>query len=188
MFPPSSIPQAGRFLWTAAALLAATAALAAPSSQKGRKAAPTAQAAAPKQENQFVTVEEFVKARRPPRTVVSVEGYIVMGGRASDGCLRLALVDSVDHVLNPKDADKMAAAGAKATVSAPALRKNPRWAWTAKGMQRFVMYAGAVRAQKALHDTVPKVRLTGQTAPGKGVLTPVTKIEFQDENGDWKKL
>ena len=143
--------------------------------------------ARPQQHNQFVTVDEFVKSKRAPKTAVSVEGYAVSGFRAADGSLRLTLVDSVDHVLSPADADNFGRAGAAATVPA-AMAKKPAIAWTPKGLQRFGMYAanGAGRAQKQMHDIVPKVRLTG-FATGRSI-SPVTRVEYQDDSGEWKAL
>lgn len=162
--------------------------LAAPQKKKSAKAAPAPLAANPRQENQFVTTDEFVKGKRAPKTAVSVEGYAVSGYRAADGSLRLTLVDSIDHVLSPTDANNFGRGGAVATVPASLLKKHPSWAWSAKGTQRFGMYAANAqgRAVKQLHDIVPKVRLTG-FATGK-TISPVTKIEYQDDNGDWKAL
>jgi len=180
-----------RSLCAAGALLIAVAALTAAQPQKGKKPeTPSAKgvAARPKQHNQFVTVDEFARSRRAPRIAVSVEGYVVLGYRAPDGGLRLCLTDSVDHVLNTRDADSSAVGGAVGIVTPAALKKHPRWAWTARGIQRFVMYTGAGRAQRPMHDVVAKMRLTGWTAPGRARINPVTKIEFQDENGEWKAL
>jgi hypothetical protein len=177
----------------AVAIVAATAitmspASATPQKKRPAKAAAAVAAAHPRQENQFVTVDEFVKGRRAPKTAVSVEGYAVSAYKAADGSLRLTLVDSIDHVLSATDADNFGKGGASATIPAPALAKNPRLAWTAKGMQRFGMYAANVsgRAQKQLHDIVAKIRVTGY-ATGR-VITPVTNVEYQDDNGDWKAL
>ena len=144
--------------------------------------------ARPKQENQFVTVDEFVRGARAPRTPVSVEGYAVTGGKMSDGSLRIVVVDSIDHVLSPTDADNFGKGGAQSTVPAAILARHPAWAWTTKGMQRLAMYSAnnAGRAQTQMHDVVTKVRLTG-FATGKAI-NPVTKIEFQDENGEWRAL
>lgn len=153
---------------------------------KAATAAPVA-SVTPKQENQFVTVEEFVKAKRPPRTAVSVEGYAVLGYRSADGSESLALVDSVDHVLNARDANGQAAAGARATIPASVLKRHPSAGWSAKGLERVLMYTGAGQAQKPLHDTVAKVRVTGLTAGGAKI-SPATKLEYQDDNGDWKTL
>src|SRR5207248_236773 len=169
-----------------AVALAAAAWPFAASAQKRHKPAPSREMVAHvKQENQFVTVDEFVKGRRAPRTPVSVEGYAVMAGRSADGSVRVVVVDSVDHVLSVKDADAFGRGGAEGVVPGSAVARHPSWAWTGKGMQRFAMYAatGTGHAQRQLHDTVAKVRLTG-FATGR-VISPVTKVEFEDENGNW---
>lgn len=180
-----------RSLWIAGALLLAASALAVPPMQKARrpKTPPARETVArPKQQNQFVTVEEFRRSGRPPKTAVSVEGYFVLGYRAADGGLRLMLTDSVDHVLSAQDADRSAASSAVSVVPSAALKRHPRWAWSAKGMQRFVMYIGPGRAQRLVQDIVAKMRVTGWTAPGRAIINPVTQIEFQDANGEWKTL
>jgi len=170
-------------------LFAAQPIAAMPHSKKHAKpAAAAAIVANPRQENQFVTVDEFVKGKRAPKTAVSVEGYAVTEGRAADGSLRLVVVDSIDHVLSPTDADNFGKGGAVATIPASLLAKHPSWAWTPKGMQRFAMYAAtpAGRAAKQMHDIVTKVRVTG-FATGRAI-SPATKIEYQDDNGEWKTL
>ena len=169
-----------------AIILVAVAAIApAQAQRRHHKPAPKAEApVTPKQENQFVTVEEFVRAHRGGGTPVSVEGYAVYAIKSGSG-VKLALVDSVDHVLSASDANKFAAGGASATIPAGAVAKHPSWGMTAKGLARFAMYTGAGSAQKSLHDTVAKVRLTGR-ASGRSI--NVTGVEYQDDNGDWKKL
>lgn len=146
------------------------------------------QVARPKDENQFICVEDFRGARRAPRTAVSVEGYLVTCFRQSDGSYRAGLVDSVDHVLSAKDANAFARAGATVTIPARLVRSKSRLAWTSKGIQTWVMYTGPGTAQKMLHDVVPKVRLTGWTAAGKATINPVTGFEYTDDRGEWKKL
>jgi hypothetical protein len=184
-----AVPRMRHFALAASALFmttAATAVLAAPAFQKSKPpkvASPVK--ASPKQENQFVTVDEFVRGRRAPRTAVSVEGYAVLGYRAPDGSLRLSVVDSVDHVLNTKDAD-LAGQGGAAVVVPASVAKRPSLAWSAKGAQKFVMFTGAGRAQRALHDIVGKLRVTG-FATGK-TISPATKVEIQDDSGNWKPL
>lgn len=138
-----------------------------------------------KQENQFVTVEEFVKAHRASGTGVSVEGYAVIIC-SSNGGLRIHVVDSVDHVLSATDANNFAHGGAVAQISSSGLRKHPSWAWSG-GMKKLAMYTGPGVATTALHDTVAKIRLTGW-AGGAGHMGQVTRVEFQDDNGDWKRL
>lgn len=156
-------------------------------SKKTKTAKPVKEVSAtPKQENQFISVDEFVKTKRGLRTAVSVEGYIVVAIRMGDGSVRLSSVDSVDHVLSATDADNFAKGGAGAIIPSSTLAKHPTWALTAKGLQRVTMYTGAGHAQKALHDVVTKVRLTG-FAVGK-TINPVTKVEYQDDSGEWKTL
>lgn len=176
----------GASLVAAAVVSAPT--FASPQKKKSAKSAGATIAANPRQENQFVTVDEFVKGKRAPRTAVSVEGYAVSGYKAADGSLHLIVVDSIDHVLSPMDADNFGRAGAHATVPASMLAKHPAWAWSAKGSQRFGMYAANPKghAVRPLHDIVPKVRVTG-FAIGRAI-SPVTKVEYQDDNGDWKNL
>jgi hypothetical protein len=139
-----------------------------------------------KQENQFVTVEEFVKSHRPRGTGVSVEGYAVIVCGASNGGLRISIVDSVDHVLSATDANNFAHGGAVSLITPTGLKKHPKWSWSA-GMKKLAMYTGPGVAQTALHDVVTKIRLTGW-ASSVGTINPVTKVEYQDENGDWKTL
>lgn len=170
-----------------AAALVLFASVSSASPQKRRHAHPAAKAESPvtpKQENQFVTVEEFVKGKRAAGTPVSVEGYAVIGMKIGSG-VKLVIVDSVDHVLSAADANKFGAGGAAATIAAGAVAKHPNWGMTAKGMNRFAMFTGAGSAQKQLHDTVAKVRVTGR-ATGRSI--SVTGMEYTDDNGDWKKL
>jgi hypothetical protein len=100
----------------------------------------------------------------------------------------MVIVDSIDHVLSPTDADNFGKGGAAAIAPASIFSKHPAWAWTPKGMQRLSMYAanGVGRAQRQMHDIVPKVRITG-FATGR-LISPLTKIEYQDDNGEWKTL
>jgi hypothetical protein len=174
----------------AAALLVAFAAplVSAAPKQPKKKPARVAVKAAPelkaKTENQFVTVEDFLRARRANGTPVSVEGYAVVGTKTASG-VKLALVDSVDHVLNASDANKFAAGGATALIPASSIAKRATWGMIPKGMTRFAMYTGAGKAQKELHDIVPKVRITGRAAART---INVTGVEFADDNGEWKKL
>jgi len=180
-----------RSLWAASALLVATApfALAAPqkSHKTSTKTAPAKEAAVtPKQENQFVTVDEFVKSKKAPHTAVSVEGYAVVGYSVAGG-EKIFVVDSIDHVLSPTDANNFAKGGAAGTIPSSAISKHPSWGMSAKGLHKVLMYTGAGTAQKVLHDTPAKVRITGWTAGGKAI-SPVMKVEYQDENGEWKNL
>jgi len=182
-----------RILWAVPALIAAAAftysqPAHSQSKKKTKATAPAAPIANPKQENQFVTVDEFVKGKRAPKTPVSVEGYAVAGNRLMDGGLHIVVVDSIDHVLSPTDADNFGRGGAHGTITPSLLAKHASWQWTPKGMQRFGMYTanGAGKAQKMMHDTVAKVRLTG-FATGRAI-NPVTKVEYQDDSGEWKTL
>ena len=171
-------------------LTAVSLATAAPSQKSKSRHKPkkvVAKAEAPlqaKQENQFVTVDEFVKAKRAAGTPVSIEGYAVVGTKSGSD-VRLAVVDSVDHVLSASDADKFAKEGAVATIPAAAVAKHAAWAMTEKGVRRFTMYVGTTSALKALHDTVAKIRVTGRCS---GRLINVSGLEYADDNGDWKKL
>jgi hypothetical protein len=139
-----------------------------------------------KQENQFVTVDEFVKSHRGRGTGVSVEGYAVIICGGSNGGLRICVVDSVDHVLSATDANNFAHGGAVALISQSGLKRHPSWAWSG-GMKKLAMYTGPGVAQTPLHDIVTKIRVTGW-AGGAGTISPATKVEFQDDNGDWKTL
>ncbi len=158
------------------------------SRRSASKGSAVGQVAKPKAENQFICVEDFKGAKRAPKVAVSVEGYIVTGFRLPDGSYRLKLVDSVDHVLNAKDAEAFARGGASVSVPGSLVRSKGRLAWTVKGMKTWVMYTGPGTAEKQLHDVVPKVRITGSTAPGRAVIRPVTGFEYMDDSGDWKKV
>ncbi len=172
------------------AVSVALAAVAGAAPQKARHVSASAsmsgeRSAQAKQENQFQTVDEFVKSHRGPGTGVSVEGYAVLAC-GSDGGVRVCIVDSVDHVLSARDANNFAHGGATAIISSSGLHKHPRWAMSG-GMRKLAMYTGSGVAQTALHDTVAKIRVTGW-ASKVGTISPATKVEFQDDNGDWKTL
>jgi hypothetical protein len=183
-----------RILFAAALLVAAGAvpATAAPGkTAKSKKGTPKlavalVKTATPKQENQFVTVEEFIKAKRAPKTAVSIEGYAVVGYAIPGGGSQLTVVDGVDHVLSATDAMNFAKAGAICSVPGSLVVKHPAWGSTAKGLQKVLMYTGPGKAQKMLHDTPTKVRVTGWAEAGRNV--SVTKVEYADDNGDWKVL
>ncbi len=132
-----------------------------------------------RQENQFVTVDEFVKIKKASKTVVSVEGYVVEAYTTGSN-VTLMLVDSVDHVLSAKDADSFARAGATCTVPP---NKKSNWALSAKGLHKIIMYTGKGHAETALNDTPAKIRITGLVA-GRGIISPVTNVEYQNDNGD----
>ena len=141
----------------------------------------------PKEENKFITVEEFRHAKRGAGSAVSVEGYEVIVFPTGDGGLHLSIVDSVDHVLSASDANAFAQGGCVGLVSRSAIQGHPRWSWTSGSMKKFAMYTGPGSATKNLHDVVEKMRFTGWTTGGRATIN-VTKIEFMDANGDWKVL
>jgi hypothetical protein len=176
---------------TAALLIAAATMLtvAAVAFPKHKSAAPKpAPPKEPKQYNQFVTVHEFQMSKRTCGTLVSVEGYFVTGYRASTGTLLLFLTDSVDHVLNTDDAKKYEQRAALMTVQARQVTKVGARAWNRKGMMRYIMYTGKEDPKILLHDVIEKVRVTGSVGPLQGGICPVSRIEYMDENGYWKKL
>ena len=179
-------------LWSAAGLLllgavSGVAAQKKPISKKTSSASVT-RAATPKQENQFVTVEEFVKGHRPAGTAVSVEGYAALGFRSGDGSVHLYVVDSVDHILSAGDANAAVGSAAAAIIPAGGIRSNPAWGWSSKGTMRIPMFTGNGTAQKQLRDVAPKVRVTGWMAAGRATISPVTKVEITNDNGEWVSL
>ncbi len=141
----------------------------------------------PADQNRFTTVDDFLHAHRAAGTTVSVEGYVVLATREGKTGLRLALVDSVDHVLSARDAAASSRGGCIARISASALRAHPTWGWTAKGMERFAMFTGSGSALRQLHDTVPKLRITGSYLR-PNVVSPVVLVEYQNDDGEWTKL
>ena len=177
-----------KLVLSSAAGLCALSILAGPSIAQKKPAKPSSAAgrqAYPKQENQFVVVDEFVKSHRPAGTAVSLEGYAVLAYRAGDGGVRVYIVDSVDHVLNAKDANGEAAAGAAAVIPASAIRSNASWN---KGWMKLPMFTGSGTAQRQLRDVAPRIRVTGWTASGRATISPVTKIEVTNENGEFGSL
>ena len=179
-------------LWSAAALMIVSFAAGGSSAQRKpvKKTSSTAatRPAMPKQENQFVTVDEFLRARRPAGTAVSIEGYAALGYRAADGSVRLHVLDSVDHILSARDADGAAASGATAVIPAGGIRLNPAWGWSPKGAMRIPMFTGNGSAQRQLRDVAPKIRLTGWVASGRATISPVTKVEITNENGEYVRM
>ncbi len=176
-------------LWSAAALVILSCAIVDSWAQRKPVKKPARPAATrpamPKQENQFVTVDEYIRARKPAGTAVSIEGYAALGYRAADGSVRLYVVDSVDHILSARDADGAAASGAAAVIPAGAIRVHPAWGWSPKGSMRIPMFTGNGAAQRQLRDVAPKIRLTGWTASGRATISPVTKVEITNENGEY---
>jgi hypothetical protein len=141
-----------------------------------------------KQENQFVTVDEFIRARRPAKVGVTIEGYAALGFRGSDGAVRLYVVDSVDHILSAADANSTAASAAVAVIPPAVIRANPAWGWIPRGAMRIPMFTGSGAAQRQLRDVCPKVRLTGWTSAGRATIAPVTKVEITNDNGEYVTL
>jgi hypothetical protein len=174
-----------RLLAAAASLVAALPLFA----QKPKKAPkPAAPSAVVQPYNRFITVDEYHRAKRRPASLISIEGYAVLGYRLTDGTVRLALVDSVDHVLSAEDANKFAASGAFCSVRPAQVKKNPKLAFPGKHLKELVMYTGPGIAKKCLHDVVDKLRVTGAVSKVRATLDPVTRVEFMDDNGDWKAL
>jgi hypothetical protein len=158
------------------------------SAQKSRRAVVTAvKPSAAKPENTFGTIDEFIAARKPARTVVTIEGYTVVGFAATDGTVRGVLLDSVDRVLSASEADSFGRRGARFAIPASLTKSRPRTAFKPKGFRDLCMYTGRGHAEKLLKDVISKVRVTG-TVLSLGFISPVTKVEYQDDNGDWKTL
>lgn len=166
------------------ALIAIVATGAPVTAQRGRRSSHVAQIAPvrPRPENQFLTVDEYRKSHRAPGTAVSVEGYVVTASKGSDGSVRAAITDSVDKVLTATEAAKLAAASARITIPAR-LAARTGLSWAPKGFQRIVMYSGS----RCLHDAPKKIRVTGLTAKG-GAVAPAARVEFEDDNGNWKAM
>jgi hypothetical protein len=145
-------------------------------------------ASVPKSYNQFMEVDEFVKAHRTPHTLVSVEGYIVLASRAANGTIRIYITDSVDHVMSAKDALSLAKGGAAGIIIPHDAKVHPGWALSSAKLNRYAMYIQSGKSIKMAHDTVTRVRITGSVFKGRGIINPVTKMEYTDENGDWKTM
>ena len=135
-------------------------------------------------ENTFVTVDEFLRAKRPSGTLVSVEGYFVTLVK-SGGSAVGSLVDSTDKVLSATDAAATARGGARCTIAVGGKGRS-RWTMTRKGLVGLAMYTGAAKPSTCVQDTPPKVRVRGVTGKERGTLASVNQIEYQDENGDWR--
>jgi hypothetical protein len=156
--------------------------------QKSKKSSSSSTVAKPQFQNKFTTVDEFIKKKLSTKTAVSIEGYVVVGYKQSNGDVLLAVVDSVDHVLSADDANKIARIGARCTVPSSAQKSHKNWLITAKKLRDTLQYTGPSVAKTVLHDTVPKVRITGFKGSAKGIISPVTSIEVTDENGDYKAI
>jgi hypothetical protein len=139
----------------------------------------------PKPHNRFVTVAEFRAAKRAPGANVSVEGYIVIALKAGRASARLYLVDSTDKVLSAKDADASARSGAVCTIGLGG-KARPRWIMARRGLLKLAMYTGGEQAASCLQDTPHKVRIQGRTTKTRSALGSVAKIEFQDDDGEWR--
>ena len=171
--------------WVAAGALIFGAVNGVAAQRKAVKKAPAAayRPAQAKQQNQFVTVDEFVGARIPAGVGVSVEGYAALGFRAPDGGIRLYIVDSVDHILSPADANASAKSAAVAVFTPAVLRANPAWGWTARGSKKVPMYTGNGSAQTKLRDVAPRIRVTGWTSAGRATISPATRLEVTNDDG-----
>lgn len=141
--------------------------------------------APPKQYNRFMTVHEFLRAKRPAGTNVSVEGYFVCALKSGKSGARLSLVDSTDKVLSAKDAAATARAGAACSITLGG-KQRPRWVMTRKGVLSLAMYTGSSQPATFVQDTPPKVRVQGLTGKTSKALGTVTKIEYQNADGDWR--
>lgn len=137
--------------------------------------------------NSFVTVDEFVRSRRPAGTPVRVEGYFVTVLKTSGNSATCGLVDTTDKVLSASDAAATARAGAACTVPLGGKGKG-RWVMTRKGLLSLAMYSGSSKPTTFVQDTPPKVRVTGITGKGRATIVNVSRIEYQDENGEWKNF
>ena len=177
-------------LWASACVMILGSATGISAQKRGAKKvfAPSYRPAQAKQQNQFVTVDEFIKARIPAGVGVSVEGYAALGYRASDGGIRLYIVDSVDHILSPADADASARTAAVAVITPAVLRSNPAWGWTARGSKKVPMYSGNGSAQTKLRDVAPRIRVTGWSSAGRATISPATKLEITNEDGSFVVL
>jgi len=144
-----------------------------------------AAAAAPKPHNQFITVAEFVKAKRPAGTTVSVEGYFVSVLKTGSSVATCWLVDSTDQVLSASDAKKCAAGGVSCTVKLGG-KSNPRWVATRKGLLSLAMYSGTRTPTTCVQDAPPKLRIQGVVGKNRSSLSTVTRIEYQDDSGNWR--
>jgi len=140
---------------------------------------------APQPYNRFVTVSEFRAAKRAPGTNVSVEGYIVSGLKVGRSSARLYLVDSTDKVLSARDAEAAVRSATACTIGLGG-KSRPRWVMTRAGLLKLVMYTGAKQATTCIQDVPPKVRVQGNTGKTRGTLSAVTRIEFQDDDGEWR--
>jgi hypothetical protein len=155
--------------------------------QKGKGAASSASVKPPNPENRFVTVIEFQKARRPAGANVSIEGYIVLAEPSGTKSARLNLVDATDKVLSVKDAKQTARTGVLCTAST-SNKARPGWKMTARGLHRLSMYASNGKRCALVNDCPTKVRIQGSVGSNRVSLARVTRIEYQDDNGDWREL
>jgi len=142
----------------------------------------------PAMQNQFIEVQDFLQAHRAPNTLVSVTGYLVLATEEKDGAIRLSLVDSADHVLGPRDALTYAKGGATVIIPKAFLLHHKNWQLNPKGLMKYVMYFRTAKGIRKLHDSPAQVRVTGDTIKIRGLIKPLKKLEYSDENGNWRNL
>jgi len=153
--------------------------------QKAKRSQPVLRPPSPA--NRFVTVVEFQRARRAAGANVSIEGYVVLAEKSGSSTVRLSLVDSTDKVLNAREAKQAARAGAPCTATMSA-KQRPGWTMTRKGFLRLAMYATVGKKCVAVNDAPPKVRIQGSVGRTRAAIATVTKVEYHDEDGEWREL
>jgi hypothetical protein len=132
-------------------------------------------------------VAEFRQARRAPGANVSIEGYVVLAEKSGAGSVRMSLVDSTDKVLTAKEAQDSARAGARC-LAASGGKQHPNWVLTRKGLLRLAMYCRSGTKCEAVNDSPPKVRIQGAVSKDRAGLATVTRIEYHDDNGEFREL
>lgn len=141
--------------------------------------------APPKPHDRFVTVSEFIQAKRPAGTNVSIEGYFVTAMKSGKSSATCVLVDSTDKVISAKDAQVCARGGVRCLVTLGSKGK-PRWVISRKGLLSLAMYTGTRQPATYLQDAPPKLRVQGLVGKQRATVSSVIKIEYQDENGEWR--
>lgn len=176
---------------------------------------------------QFISVDDMVRvlsrdgvtaAQKSSleRHSASIEGYILFAehrhngtiyrapgfpNSASNGDIRLQIVDAVDNVTNVAKAKGAMPSGVVAVITPWFALHHPMWRYNPKAIERFAMSIGDGHPERLLHNTIAQVRVTGwllyNPAAAHRVkvdratawkIDPVTQIEYQDENGNWKPL